>query len=96
MELKFTKRNQNPFSKWGTLIFNSQNSIIGQRLSQGSQSLCFFCLVQGCICVLWGGGKGMCTKKQTEKISDFLPQHKYDAILMLLLISRNHFLTLMI
>lgn len=48
MELNSQKRNENPFIKWGTLVFNSQHFVIGQRSSQGSQSLCFvFRLVRG-------------------------------------------------
>lgn len=66
MELKFTKRNQNPFIKWGTLIFNSQNSIIGQRLSQGSQSLCFFVWYKG-VYVCCGVEGKVCAQKSKQK-----------------------------
>lgn len=66
MELKFTERNKNSFIKWCTLKFNSQNSVHGQRLSQGSQVF-IFSLVQGCVCVLWDGGKRMHTKSKQKR-----------------------------
>ena len=66
MELKFTERNQNSFIKWCTLIFNSQNSVNGQRLSQGSQSLRFFVWYKG-VYVCCGMEGNVCTQKSKQK-----------------------------
>lgn len=67
MELKFTERNKNSFIKWCTLKFNSQNSVHGQRLSQGSQSLHF--LVWYKYVYVCCGDEKMMHKKVNRKIS---------------------------